>query len=87
MERCNQNLVPTNLLAKIAQNPVIILHRAQRVLDIQVQDALNMNREPQRMGDIELHIQTLNKQLIPKCSNCVLKTSFLYTQFLAKYEC
>jgi hypothetical protein len=48
-------------LAKIAQNPVIVLHRAQRVLDIQVQDALNMNREPQRMGDIELHIQTLNK--------------------------
>jgi hypothetical protein len=48
-------------LAKIAQSPVIILHRAQRVLDIQVQDALNMNREPQRMGDIELRIQTLNK--------------------------
>jgi hypothetical protein len=48
-------------LAKIAQNPVTILHRAQRVLDIEVQDALNMNREPQRMGDIELHIRTLNK--------------------------
>jgi hypothetical protein len=43
------------------KSAVIILQRAQRVLDIQVQDALNMNREPQRMGDIELCIQTLNK--------------------------